>query len=933
MSTEQFTEKVFEALRVAIEKAVDNENVQVEPVHILLAIWEQEDDYLKNVIEKCNAVPIEFERSCNRVLVRCTTQNPPPERPSLSSGSQSVITKARKVMKEFGDSLIAVDTLLIALAENDSIKGILQSVNIKSSEFIDIIKKLRGNRKVDSSSAEDQFDALNKYAVDMIKLVKSGKIDPVIGRDEEIRRVIRVLCRRTKNNPVLIGEPGVGKTAIVEGLAQRIVRNDVPVNLQCRLMSLDMGALIAGTKYRGEFEERLKSVLKEVTESSEGVILFIDEIHLVLGAGKTEGSMDAANLLKPMLARGELRCIGATTLDEYKKHVEKDPAFERRFQQVLVSEPSVEDTVSILRGIKEKYETHHGVKIKDLALVAAAQLSSRYITSRFLPDKAIDLVDEACANIRVQLDSQPEIIDSLERRKLQLEIEETALSKEKDEASKNRLSNVRDELAQIKDQLQPLLIQHENETKTLAEIRETKTKIDELKLKAEEAERRRDLSKAADIRYYAIPDLERHIAMLEKKELEKENAEQAEGGHLLSSVVGPEQVAEVVARWTGIPVQRLSQSQIERLLNLGQHLSKDVVGQEEAVKSVADAILRSRAGLGRINQPTGSFLFLGPTGVGKTELAKSLARYLFDDEKYMVRIDMSEYMESHSVSKLIGSPPGYVGYEEGGQLTEVVRKRPYSVVLFDEIEKAHPSVLNVLLEVMDDARLTDGRGKVVDFSNTVVILTSNIGQMHILNYAQTEVEDHNDSSSSLPPTVKKQVLNELKSIIRPELLNRLDDIIVFNRLRKDNLSKIAEIQVKSIEKRLTERDISIHLDPTAIKFIVDNVYDPIYGARPIKRYLEKNLVTDLSKMLIKGEISNHSLVTVKCNPKYQGSGDSVSIDIDDEPFTYTITHQAKPKTSRPTTPMGRYSSPKRKLKGNKYMEDQDYESDTHMNLD
>ncbi|PVU87197.1 hypothetical protein BB561_006441 [Smittium simulii] len=893
MSTENFTDKVYQALTTAINKATDNENVAVEPIHLLLAIWEQEDRFLKNVIEKCNASMKDFERAANKVLVRCSTQHPPPPTPSLSSSMQVVLAKARKVMRELGDSLIAIDTMIYALFENDSIKDILSQISLKQKDVFDILKQLRGDRKIDNSTAEDQFDALNKYGIDMIKLVESGKLDPVIGRDEEIRRVIRVLCRRTKNNPVLIGEPGVGKTAIVEGLAQRIVRRDVPSNLQCKLVSLDMGSLVAGTKYRGEFEERLKSILKEVTESKEGVILFIDEIHLVLGAGKSEGSMDAANLLKPMLARGELRVIGATTLDEYKKHVEKDAAFERRFQQVMVAEPSVESTISILRGLKEKYENHHGVKIKDSALVAAAQLSSRYITSRFLPDKAIDLIDEASANIRVQLDSQPEIIDTLERRQLQLQIEETALSKEKDDASKTRLVNVRAELSQIQDQLQPLKVQHQNETKILCEIRDAKTKIDDLKIKAEEAERQRDLSKAADIRYYAIPDLEKHIFILEKKQHDKENTENTDEISLLSSIVGPEQVAEVVARWTGIPVQRLNQSQIERLLKLNEHLSKDVVGQDEAVQSVADAILRSRAGLGRLNQPTGSFLFLGPTGVGKTELAKALARYLFDDEKYLVRIDMSEYMEAHSVSKLIGSPPGYVGYEEGGQLTEIVRKRPYSVVLLDEIEKAHPSVLNILLEVMDDARLTDGRGKIVDFSNTVIILTSNIGQMHILDYAQTasknDSEDTKSDHRSLPESVKKLVMNELKMTVRPEILNRLDDIIIFNRLGYDNLSDIAKIQVLQIQKRLNDKDIKINLDETAINFIVDHVYDPIYGARPIKRYLEKHLVTDISKMLIKGEIPRHSIINITRDLKYNNITDNDSLDIHDTPFIYDVT--------------------------------------------
>ncbi|PVU99482.1 hypothetical protein BB559_000675 [Furculomyces boomerangus] len=933
---EEFTEKVVKVIEKAIEKANEYENVSVEPVHILIGIWEQDDKYLKNVIEKCGVDLVEFERAANRVLVRCPSQHPPPDNLSFSSTMATVIANAKKNMKELGDNLIAVDTLLMALSLNDSIVGILKNVKINPKDFIDIIKKLRGNRKVQSASAEDQFDALNKYGIDMIKLVESGKLDPVIGRDEEIRRVIRVLCRRTKNNPVLIGEPGVGKTAIVEGLAQRIVRNDVPKNLQCKLISLDMGALVAGAKYRGEFEERLKAVLKEVAESEEGVILFIDEIHLVLGAGKGEGSMDAANLLKPMLARGELRCIGATTLDEYKKYVEKDPAFERRFQQVPVKEPSIEDTVSILRGLKERYENHHGVKIKDSALVAAAQLSSRYITGRFLPDKAIDLVDEASANIRVQLDSQPEIIDTLERRQLQLEIEETALSKEKDDASKARLANVKTELLQIRDHLHPLKLRYQQEAKILDQIRQESKKIEELKQKAEEAERHRDLEKAADIRYYVIPEIEKKIQSLEKKQAEKESEMDSDGdGTLLSSVVGPEQIAEVVARWTGIPVQSLNQSQIDRLLNLAEHLHKDVVGQDEAVQSVADAILRSRAGLARPNQPTGSFLFLGPTGVGKTELAKSLARYLFDDEKYMVRIDMSEYMEQHSVARLIGSPPGYVGHEEGGQLTETIRKRPYSVVLFDEIEKAHPSVLNILLEVMDDARLTDGHGRVVDFSNTVIILTSNIGQSHILKYSESQrgitenfksQSEREASARNLPENIKKMVMSELKNTIRPELLNRLDDIIIFNRLGYENLSRIAEIQVLNISDRLKDKDITLKLSDKAIKFIVNTVYDPVYGARPIKRYMEKHLVTDLSKMLIKGSIPNHSIVNIS-REENPGVGEFESKD---EPnFTYTVEENP---ISIPTSPnlLNKYNLNK---SNKRQFEEHDLDDNEEMTLD
>ncbi|ORX64071.1 ClpB protein, partial [Basidiobolus meristosporus CBS 931.73] len=703
------------------------------------------------------------------------------------------------------------------------------------------------------------YESLSKYAIDMTEMAEKGKLDPVIGRDEEIRRVIRVLSRRTKNNPVLIGEPGVGKTAVVEGLAARIVRKDVPTNLQCKLFSLDMGALVAGAKYRGEFEERLKGVLKEIKDSETPIILFIDEIHLVLGAGKSEGSMDAANLLKPMLARGELRCIGATTLSEYKKYVEKDAAFERRFQQVLVGEPNVIDTISILRGLKEKYEAHHGVKILDTALVAAAQLSDRYITNRFLPDKAIDLMDEACANTRVQLDSQPEIIDQLERRHLQLEVEATALSKEKDQASQQRLHRVQEEMLKIEEELRPLKLKYQTEKGSLDEIRQLNQRLEELRHKADEAERHRDLAQAADIRYYAIPDIEKRIAELSdlKKQEDEEMKDVETNDRLLTEIVGPEQIMEVVSRWTGIPVTRLSKTQIDRLLSLGNKLAERVIGQDEAVTAVSEAILRSRAGLARENQPIGSFLFLGPTGVGKTELAKSLAAELFDDEKYMVRIDMSEYMESHSVARLIGAPPGYVGHEDGGQLTEVVRRKPYSVVLFDEVEKAHPQVLNVLLEVLDDARLTDGQGRVVDFSNTVIILTSNVGQELILNTLGNP-----ENAGVLDEGTKQLVMNQVKGHFRPELLNRLDDIIVFSPLSQDNLRDIVKIQVERIAKRLVDKDIDLVMSDAASDLVLRLSYDPTYGARPVRRFLEKHLVTQLSRALLSGQLLEHAIVHI-----------------------------------------------------------------------
>jgi len=650
--------------------------------------------------------------------------------------------------------------------------------------------------------------------------------------------------------PSLIGEPGVGKTAIVEGLAQRIVRGDVPDNLRCRVISLDMGALIAGAKYRGEFEERLKAVLKEVKEANGGIILFIDEIHLVLGAGRGgDGAMDAANLLKPMLARGELRCIGATTLDEYRKYIEKDAAFERRFQQVNVPEPSIEDTISILRGLKERYETHHGVRIADSALVVAAQLAGRYITQRFLPDKAIDLVDEACANTRVQLNSQPEIIDQLERRRLQLEIEATALEKEEDQPSKSRLEKVQEELANLREQLEPLKLRYQSERGRVEELRNLRKKLEEVRVKIEAAERRRDTATAADLRYFAIPEIEKKIATLTE-----ENAH-ASASQLITEVVGAEQVADVVSRWTGIPVSKLSQTEKEKLLKLGEQLHRRVVGQDEAVEAVAEAVLRSRAGLGRPHQPTGSFLFLGPTGVGKTELAKALAFELFDDEKHIVRIDMSEYMEQHSVARLIGAPPGYVGYDEGGQLTEAVRRRPYTVVLFDEVEKAHQQVFNVLLQVLDDGRLTDGHGRTVDFSNTVIIMTSNLGAEHLLK--QSAIQD-----GRLNPVAKDQVLSVVRSHFRPEFLNRLDDIIVFHPLAPENLRTIVRIQVESLTKRLSDRDITLQLSDAASDLILSQAYDPVYGARPLKRFLEKNVVTQLSRLIISGELQDHSQVIV-----------------------------------------------------------------------
>jgi len=844
MNPEKFTEKTLQTIISARDIAREHSHATLFPAHVVLALFQDVDGIVRSICTKAGVDPGKAEDAVKALLRKLPKQEPVPEDISQSHALQRVLNKAADLQKKQGDSYIAVDHLLLASLEEKEIADAFASVGLTKSEIEKQIKNVRGNRKVDQKSAEQVYDALNKYGVDLVQQAKDGKLDPVIGRDEEIRRVIRILSRRTKNNPVLIGEPGVGKTAIVEGLAQRIVRGDIPSNLNCRLFSLDVGALIAGAKYRGEFEERLKAVLKEIKDSNGNIILFIDEIHLMLGAGKTEGAMDAANLLKPMLARGELRCIGATTLDEYRKHVEKDAAFERRFQQIYVGEPSVLSTISILRGLKDKYETHHGVQITDAAIVAAAQLSHRYITNRFLPDKAIDLIDEACANTRVQLDSQPEQIDTLERQLLQLEIEQKALEAEKgnETATQQRLQNVKKEMSKIQEQLKPLQMKYEQEKNILEEIHKLNKKLEGLKVKAADAERRKDTALVADIRYFAIPEVERRIAELNEQKKKKRATS------LLSEVVGPEQVMEVVSRWTGIPVTRLGQSQRERLMKLGENLHKRVVGQDEAVNAVADAVLRSRAGLGRETQPIGSFLFLGPTGTGKTELSKALAGELFDDDKHIVRIDMSEYMEKHSVSRLIGAPPGYVGYDEGGQLTEAVRRRPYNVVLFDEIEKAHSQVLNILLQVLDEGRLTDGQGRTVDFTNTVIIMTSNLGSEYLKGPVTEEI--------------RKKIMYVVQQNMRPEFINRLDDIVIFHPLSNNDLRQIVSIQLQQVLSRFEEKDISVDISDKAKDFILKEAYDPVYGARPLRRYLEKHLVTQLSKLLINGELAEHSTVKV-----------------------------------------------------------------------
>ncbi|KAI8388592.1 P-loop containing nucleoside triphosphate hydrolase protein [Radiomyces spectabilis] len=858
MSGMQFTDKVEKALGIAESLAREFGHSQIMPAHIACALFDETDgqSLFKSIIEKAGCEPATVERGYKKQMVHLPAQDPPPTQVSISPQAAKLLRNAETHMKNQKDSFISIDHVILALTDDTNSYQPMKDAGITKKALESAVSQVRGNRRVDSKNAEEVYEALSKYAIDLTQMAETGKLDPVIGRDDEIRRVIRVLARRTKNNPVLIGEPGVGKTAIVEGLARRIVERDVPQTLQCKLFSLDMGALIAGAKYRGEFEERLKAVLKEVKESQDGIILFIDEIHTVLGAGKGEGSMDAANLLKPMLARGELRCIGATTLTEYRQ-IEKDPAFERRFQKVDVGEPSVPATISILRGLKERYETYHGVKITDAALVSAAQLSDRYITTRFLPDKAIDLIDEAAANTRVQLDSKPEEIDILERKNFQLEIEAMALSKEKsNKESQERLNQVREEMARLQEELKPLKLKYDMDKGRLDELRELKQKLDELKRKAIEAKNRYDLATAADIEYYAIPDVEQRIAQVtaEKQRKMSEAAASADPNQsqLLSEVVRPEQIMEVVSRWTGIPVQNLAKSEREKLLHMEQEISKKVVGQNSAIRAVCDAIRLSKAGLQNPNKPLASFMFLGPTGVGKTLLCKTLAEFLFNDERALIRIDMSELMEQHSVAKLIGAPPGYVGHEEGG-LFEAIRRKPYAVVLLDELEKAHKDVANVLLQVLDEGFIHDSKGRKIDFRNTIIVMTSNLGA-HLLAEQTTQEMDM--------VMLKEQILQIVRQHFSPEFTNRIDELVIFNRLTQNNITDIVDVRLHEVQQRLHDRKIKLQVSEAAKQWLGQQGYEPIFGARPLNRLIQQRLLNPLARMIIDGGVRNGEVAHV-----------------------------------------------------------------------
>ncbi len=850
MDMNRFTEKAQEAIRSAQNKAIRSGNQQVDVEHLMAALLEQEGGLAGAILTKAD-MPVEnLKARINSELDRFPKVSGPSggaDQVYVTGRLNRLLSQAEDEASRLKDEFVSVEHLLLAATEDSGATGrIFKEFGITRERLMQALREVRGNQRVTSQNPEATYEALERYGRDLTKLAGQGKLDPVIGRDEEIRRVIQVLSRRTKNNPVLIGEPGVGKTAIVEGLAQRIVRGDVPEGIKNkRVVSLDMGALVAGAKYRGDFEERLKAVLKEVQESQGEIILFIDELHTVVGAGKAEGAMDAGNLLKPMLARGELHCIGATTLDEYRKHIEKDAALERRFQPVFVDQPSVEDTISILRGLKDRYELHHGVRIKDAALVAAAVFSNRYITDRFLPDKAIDLVDEAAAKLRTEIDSMPAELDETLRRVMQLEIERQALKKESDKASKERLKKIEKELADLKSQADALQARWQNEKAAVERLRSLREQIDQTKIEIEKAERQYDLNRAAELKYGKLTELQR--------KLEKETKAAPSGQRLLKEEVDEQDIAAVVSRWTGIPVSKLLEGEMQKLLHLEEELHKRVIGQDEAVTAVAEAVIRARSGLKDPNRPIGSFIFLGPTGVGKTELARALAEFLFDDERAMIRIDMSEYQEKHTVARLIGAPPGYVGYDEGGQLTEAVRRRPYAVILFDEIEKAHHDVFNVMLQVLDDGRLTDGQGRTVDFKNTIVIMTSNIGSHRILEYRGAfEGRDYDH--------MKEAVLEEMRHAFRPEFLNRVDETIVFHALSEDQLKKIVDIQLERLRGRLGERRIKLEITDAARTHLVRTAYNPAYGARPLKRAIQKQVETPLGRLLLKGEIHDGETV-------------------------------------------------------------------------
>ena len=859
MNISKFTQKSVQAVQDLEKVAYQFGNQEIEEEHLLYALLEQEDSLILKLIEKMEIDKDYFRNSLNQAL---------DAKVKVSGGElrfgqylNKALVSAEDEAKTMGDEYVSVEHLFLALLRypSPSMKKLFQEFGITKERFLQALSTVRGNQRVVSDTPEATYDTLNKYGEDLVEKARNQKLDPVIGRDEEIRNIIRILSRKTKNNPVLIGEPGVGKTAAIEGLAQRIVAEDVPEGLKDKkIFALDMGALVAGAKYRGEFEERLKAVLEEVKKSEGNIILFIDELHLIVGAGKTDGAMDASNMLKPMLARGELHCIGATTLDEYRQYIEKDAALERRFQPVMVDEPTVEDTISILRGLKERYEVFHGVKITDSALVAAATLSHRYITDRFLPDKAIDLVDEACALIKTELDSMPSELDEQRRKIMQLEIEESALKKETDNLSKERLETLQKELAELRDTFNTQKAQWDNEKHSVEKLQKLREQIEDVNKQIQKAKQNYDLEKAAQLQYGELPKLQQQLEIEEKSVKESDRS-------LVHEAVTDDEIARIISRWTGIPVTRLTEGERAKLLTLEDQLHKRVVGQDEGVKRVTDAILRSKAGIKDPTKPIGSFLFLGPTGVGKTELAKTLAENLFDDEQNMVRIDMSEYMEKYSVSRLIGAPPGYVGYEEGGQLTEAVRRKPYSVVLFDEIEKAHPDVFNVLLQVLDDGRITDSQGRTVDFKNTILIMTSNIGSPYLL--------DGIDENGEIKPEAQSQVMDDLRGHFRPEFLNRLDEIIMFKPLTKSNIGKIVDLMVGELDKRLADQELSLELTDAAKDQVIENGYDPVYGARPLKRYLQKYVETLAARKILSGDVH---------------AGDTLVLDVQNGEFIVTV---------------------------------------------